>query len=116
MSPILTDEQRPVGGAWPAAEKHRLAPRRKRKFFGLRFLERQLFGLRRPAARDHPLAPGDDRADGQANADAEEIGVARDLCVMPLMYYSYHNLVSAKVGGWQENVMDIHPSRFLTLK
>ncbi|ATN37678.1 ABC transporter substrate-binding protein (plasmid) [Rhizobium sp. ACO-34A] len=49
-------------------------------------------------------------------SDAEEIGVARDLCVMPLMYYSYHNLVSAKVGGWQENVMDIHPSRFLTLK
>ena len=40
MSPILTDELRPVGGAWPAAEKHRLAPQRKRKFRKFRQRER----------------------------------------------------------------------------
>ena len=49
-------------------------------------------------------------------SDAEAVGVARDLCVMPLMYYSYHNLVSSRLDGWKENVMDIHPSRFLKLK
>src|SRR3990167_5160454 len=32
MSPILTDEQRPVGGAWPAAEKPWFPPGIKRKF------------------------------------------------------------------------------------
>lgn len=46
-------------------------------------------------------------------SDAEAIGVARDLCVVPLLYYSYHNLVSDKVKGWENNVMDVHPTRFL---
>ncbi|WP_116134480.1 peptide ABC transporter substrate-binding protein [Tropicimonas sp. IMCC34043] len=48
--------------------------------------------------------------------DAEAIGVARDLCVVPLMFYSYHNLVSDRVGGWGDNVMDVHPTRFLSIK
>ena len=47
-------------------------------------------------------------------SDAEAIGVARDLCVMPLLYYSYHNIVSAKLKGWEENVMDVHPTRFIS--
>lgn len=47
-------------------------------------------------------------------SEAEAIGVARDLCVMPLLYYSYHNLVSNKLKGWEQNVMDIHPTRFLS--
>lgn len=47
---------------------------------------------------------------------AEAVGVARDLCVMPLMFYSYHNLVSDRVGGWNDNVLDVHPSRFLSVK
>lgn len=47
---------------------------------------------------------------------AEAVGVARDLCVVPLMFYSYHNLVSDRVLGWQDNVMDVHPSRFLSLQ
>ena len=42
------------------------------------------------------------------------IGVARDLCVVPLLYYSYHNLVSDKVKGFEENVMDVHPTRYLS--
>ena len=47
-------------------------------------------------------------------SDAEAIGVARDLCVMPLLYYSYHTIVSNKLKGWEDNVMDRHPSRFLS--
>ncbi len=33
---------------------------------------------------------------------------------IPLLYYSYHNLVSSKLKGFDENVMDIHPSRFIS--
>jgi oligopeptide transport system substrate-binding protein len=50
----------------------------------------------------------------KALSDAEAIGVARDLCVVPLMYYGYKNIVSPKIKGWEVNVMDIHPSRFLS--
>ena len=45
---------------------------------------------------------------------AEAIGVARDLCVVPLLYYSYHNIVSSKIKGWEANVMDVHPTRFMS--
>lgn len=47
-------------------------------------------------------------------SDAEAIGVARDLCVMPLLFYSYHNIVSNKIKGWEENAMDVHPTRYMT--
>ncbi|MCA3555701.1 peptide ABC transporter substrate-binding protein [Aestuariivirga sp.] len=50
----------------------------------------------------------------KALSDAEAIGVARDHCVVPLLYYSYHNLVSNKLRGWEDNVMDVHPTRFLS--
>jgi oligopeptide transport system substrate-binding protein len=50
----------------------------------------------------------------KALSDSEAIGVARDLCVMPLLYYSYKNIVSSKLKGWEDNVMDRHPSRFLS--
>ena len=33
---------------------------------------------------------------------------------MPLLYYSYKNLVSPKVKGFDENVMDVHPTRFIS--
>ena len=47
-------------------------------------------------------------------SDAEAIGVARDLCVVPLLYYGFHTIVSSKIKGWEDNVMDRHPSRFLS--
>jgi oligopeptide transport system substrate-binding protein len=47
-------------------------------------------------------------------ADAEAIGVARDLCVVPLLYYSSHNIVSSKLKGWEINVMDSHPTRWMS--
>jgi oligopeptide transport system substrate-binding protein len=47
-------------------------------------------------------------------SQAEALGVAEELCVVPLMFYSYHSVVSDKVKGWEPNVMDIHPTRFLS--
>lgn len=47
-------------------------------------------------------------------SEAEGLGVARDLCVVPLLYYSYHTIVSNKIKGWEDNVMDVHPTRFLS--
>ena len=46
-------------------------------------------------------------------ADAERV-LIDDTGQIPLLYYSYKNLVSPKVHGFNENVMDIHPSRFIT--
>ncbi len=47
-------------------------------------------------------------------SDAEAIGVARDLCVLPLLYYGFHQIVSSKIKGWEANVMDVHPTRFMS--
>jgi oligopeptide transport system substrate-binding protein len=47
-------------------------------------------------------------------SDAEAVGVARDLCVVPLLYYGFHTVVSSKLKGWEDNVMDRHPTRFLS--
>ena len=47
-------------------------------------------------------------------SDAEAIGVARDLCLVPLLFYGYKNVVSDKIKGWEVNVLDVHPSRFLS--
>ena len=33
---------------------------------------------------------------------------------IPLLYYSYHDIVSSKLHGFDDNVMDIHPSRFVS--
>jgi oligopeptide transport system substrate-binding protein len=45
---------------------------------------------------------------------AEKI-LVDDLGNMPLLYYSYHNIVSPKVKGYEDNVMDVHPSRFISI-
>ena len=46
-------------------------------------------------------------------SDAEAI-LMRDAPVMPLFYYSNHNLVSSHLKGFEDNVMDSHPSRFIS--
>ena len=33
---------------------------------------------------------------------------------MPLLYYSFHNIVSPKLVGFEDNVMDVHPTRFIS--
>jgi oligopeptide transport system substrate-binding protein len=37
-----------------------------------------------------------------------------DVAIMPLLYYSFHNIVSPKLKGFDDNVMDVHPSRFIS--
>jgi oligopeptide transport system substrate-binding protein len=46
-------------------------------------------------------------------ADAEAI-MTKDVAYIPLLYYSYKNLISPKIKGFEQNVMDIHPTRFLS--
>jgi oligopeptide transport system substrate-binding protein len=46
-------------------------------------------------------------------SDAERI-LVDDLGNIPLLYYSYKNLVSSKIKGFDENVMDVHPTRFIS--
>ena len=46
-------------------------------------------------------------------AEAERI-LVDDVGNIPLLYYSYHNIVSPKLQGFDDNVMDVHPSRFIS--
>jgi oligopeptide transport system substrate-binding protein len=46
-------------------------------------------------------------------ADAEAI-MTQDIAYIPLLYYSYKNLISPKIKGFEQNVMDIHPTRFMS--
>lgn len=45
-------------------------------------------------------------------SEAEAVFV-EDLPYLPLLFYSYHNLVSPRIQGWEDNVLDVHPTRFL---
>ncbi len=46
-------------------------------------------------------------------AEAERV-LVDEVGQIPLLYYSYKNLVSPKIHGFEENVMDVHPTRFVT--
>lgn len=46
-------------------------------------------------------------------SEAEKV-LVDDLGNMPLLFYSYHNLISPRVAGFEDNVMDVHPSRFIS--
>lgn len=39
----------------------------------------------------------------------------RDLPFIPLLYYGSLNLVSSKLHGWEDNLLDVHASRFLSI-
>jgi oligopeptide transport system substrate-binding protein len=46
-------------------------------------------------------------------SEAERV-LIDDIGQIPLLYYSYKNLVSPKIAGYSPNVMDVHPSRFIS--
>jgi oligopeptide transport system substrate-binding protein len=46
---------------------------------------------------------------------AAETIFMRDLPYIPILYYGSKNLVSRKLQGWQPNLKDVHPTRFLSL-
>jgi oligopeptide transport system substrate-binding protein len=39
----------------------------------------------------------------------------RDVPIIPIYHYNSPHLVSAKVSGWEYNLLDIHPGRYLTI-
>ena len=51
----------------------------------------------------------------QLLSQAEKVLVDAD-GMLPLLFFSSHNIVSRRLKGWEENVMDIHPSRFITVE
>lgn len=46
-------------------------------------------------------------------AEAEKL-LVDEVGNLPLLFYSFKNIVSPKLKGWEENVMDVHPSRFVS--
>jgi oligopeptide transport system substrate-binding protein len=64
------------------------------------------------------------KAAGSANPEdrmnllsqSEQVAVAEDLCVVPLLFYSFHSVVSDRVKGWEPNVLDIHPTRYISVE
>jgi oligopeptide transport system substrate-binding protein len=65
------------------------------------------------ALMDKAAVEADPAARMKELSDAEGILMA-DLPVMPLLYYGNHNVVSPKLHGFSDNVMDTHPSRFVS--
>ena len=46
-------------------------------------------------------------------SEAEKV-LVDEIGNIPLLYYSFHNIVSPKLKGFEDNVMDVHPSRFIS--
>ncbi len=46
-------------------------------------------------------------------SEAEQV-LVDEVGNIPLLYYSFHNIVSPKLAGFEDNVMDVHPSRFIS--
>ncbi|MEO1045999.1 MAG: peptide ABC transporter substrate-binding protein [Pseudomonadota bacterium] len=64
------------------------------------------------ALLDNASASADGRDALLAKADAL---IARDAPVLPLYFYRASALVSPRIVGWQDNVLNIHPSATLSL-
>jgi len=46
---------------------------------------------------------------------AEELFL-KELPAIPILYYSSRSLVSSKLKGWEDNIQNTHPTRFLSLE
>jgi oligopeptide transport system substrate-binding protein len=66
------------------------------------------------AAMDKAAAAGGKPEERMKDLAAAERILVDDLGNIPLLYYSYKNLVSPKLKGFDENVMDSHPTRFMS--
>jgi oligopeptide transport system substrate-binding protein len=63
---------------------------------------------------DKAAAAGGDPAQRSKLLSQAERVMIDDVGLMPLLYYSYHNIVSSKLKGFDDNVMDVHPTRFIS--
>ena len=65
---------------------------------------------------DHLMQQAEKESDATKRAKlmqkAEQI-LLEDAALIPIYHYTTQHLVSEKIMGWQDNVMDIHPSRLL---
>src|SRR5262249_49882056 len=66
------------------------------------------------AAMDKAAADGGKPEERMKDLSAAEKVLIDDVGQIPLLYYSYHNIVSSKLHGFDDNVMDVHPTRFIT--
>jgi oligopeptide transport system substrate-binding protein len=51
---------------------------------------------------------------GEMLADAEQM-LIDDMPLIPIVYYVSKNLVNPDVTGWEDNIVDLHRSRYLCL-
>ena len=63
---------------------------------------------------DKAAADGGKPEERMKDLSAAERVLVDEVGNIPLLYYSYKNLVSSKLHGFDENVMDVHPSRFIS--
>lgn len=47
---------------------------------------------------------------------AAEALLLKQMPMIPIYYYTTQHLVNEKIKGWQDNTMDIHPTRYLSFK
>jgi oligopeptide transport system substrate-binding protein len=36
--------------------------------------------------------------------------------MIPIYHYTTKHMLSPKLSGWESNILDVHPGRFLSLK
>jgi oligopeptide transport system substrate-binding protein len=66
------------------------------------------------ALLDQAAATGDLAARAELLAEAERMFL-EDVPQIPMLYYSSSSLVSDRLQGWEDNIQNVHPSRFLSL-
>jgi oligopeptide transport system substrate-binding protein len=66
------------------------------------------------AAMDKAAAAGDNPQERLKLLSEAERVLVDEVGNIPLLYYSFHNIVSPKLSGFEDNVMDVHPTRFMS--
>jgi len=66
------------------------------------------------AAMDKAAAAGGKPEERMKDLTEAERILVDDVGNIPLLYYSFHDIVSSKLHGFDDNVMDVHPSRFIS--
>ncbi len=63
---------------------------------------------------DEAAAAGGDPAKRMALLSEAEKVLVDNVGNIPLLYYNFKYVVSPKLTGYDDNVMDVHPTRFIT--